>query len=384
MAVGSSLILLVPWLSRTSSRNYPLYAMAFFALSRIGLWIVISVVLGYAAGCDKAHWLRHMESATFGLLPYVDYASEYGPLFSYLLAPAFLVFGAQAGPLVTFVLFDFLTFVMLHKVQEAPGIARYAAMLYMVTPVSWFNVVRYGQDESVGAFFLVLMLLALRQERHNLLGVLAGIGTLITKVLFLLFAVPMLLKGTRRVRSCLIGAAIILGGYLPIALLGGDILSWLPRGVHRGGPVIWTVVARWFHPDFFIPVLVLAGVLLSFTLVIVFRGRRLTVTDAVLLLYAAFMLASPKAWSTYALLVLPVLCLKIARSERLRWHVWFAAYSFTMVFYHFCFGALDLAPTWSTIWIAALATLVAATAFHAHILIDALKSMSKKAAGESL
>jgi hypothetical protein len=119
--------------------------------------------------------------------------------------------------------------------------------------------------------------------------------------------------------------------------------------------------------------LTFAGVMVFCCVVILLRGRRLGTINSVLMLFSALMISAPKAWPMYVLLILPVLCLKMALYDGLRWRIWFAAYSFAMMFHHFAFGSLKGTETWSSMWTVDLVTTICLVAFHVHILIDAVK-----------
>ncbi|MCK4547921.1 MAG: hypothetical protein KAW17_10825 [Candidatus Eisenbacteria sp.] len=373
MLLGSCLVLAAPLVNRMFARSHALFAALFFLLTRVGFFVIIFIVIGYPAGPDKAAWKTHGTSALEGLLPYVDYPSAYGPFFSYLLAPAFLFLHPYVAPVVVFILFDFLTFVFLHRVGENPEFNRKVATLYLITPLSWFVVVRYGQDEAIGAFFVVLMLILAGQRRENVLPLLAGFAVAFTKVLFFLPALPILLNRTGRLRACLIAAGVAVGCYLPFEVLGGDVFQWRPRVGSFGGPSIWSVfwligMAHWWLAS-----IVFVALLASLVGLVVLRVQRMGVVNSVLLLYSGFMLTSPKAQFPYVLLVLPFLCIRVASSERRAELVFLSIYSFLMVFCFYIVRSVRWQP-FSLPWLLAICTVLLITAYHSFLLVATLRS----------
>jgi len=339
MLAGTFMVLLAPRLSRLPTGSYRRLALSYFLITRVGLFLAIFVIIGHPAGCDKHYWSLHGTSALDGLLPYIDYPSEYGPLFCYLLAPAFLWLNDILAPVVVFIFFDFLTFLFLHRVTGDWDADRRIASIYLLTPISWFVVVRYGQDESIAAFFLVLLMVLARRGRDSSVSVAAGIGAAATKVLFIPLALPILLARPRRFRVLLIAGAVLGAFYLPFAIRGGNIIEWLPPGGYHGGISLWA-----FSPSVLVDLgwratLGSALLIISALVLVTVKGRTMGVVNSVLLVFSALMLASPKAWPWYALLALPLLSMRVAGSAHQREIAFFSVYGFCIVFYFFAVTA---------------------------------------------
>jgi hypothetical protein len=383
MIVGAGLVLATPWLNRIFGRSYKVLTVAFFVVTRVGLLLIILHFAGRPTGPDNTRWTFYGVSALEGLLPYLDYASEYGPLFSYALAPLFLVFSAGVAPIIAFVVFDFFAFLLLNHVAEDREFSRRVAVLYLVNPLSWFMIVRYGQDESLMVFFAALLLILARKRKGTLLAVFAGLGAAFTKVLFALPALPILVNQTRRGRAVSIAAAVVAACYAPFLILGGNVFDWTPHTGVFGGPSVWT--ATLISPAITIgyviaPMvywkaasIVSIGVIGLLTLVVILKGRRMGVVDGVILLYAGLMLFSTKAWPHYALLGLPFLAIRAAKATGLRELLLLSVYSFLVVFYFYIWLGLG-SPPFTPAWSLAYGTVLCIIGYHAFLLVTSLRA----------
>jgi hypothetical protein len=333
MLLASSLVPLAPRLHKVFKRSYMIRTIMFFVVTRFGLMLVLIMIVGHLVGPDQITWSLHGGSALKGLLPYVDYRSEYGPFFSYLLAPAFTVFDSDMAPIIVFVFFDFLTFIVLRHATQDSDLNHRAATLYLVTPISWFMVVRYGQDETIGAFLLVLMLVLDRMNRRGLLPLVAGLGASATKILLMLPALPIVVGRTRRLRGLVIAGGVVVICYLPFYLMGGDIFQWKPDSQHYGGPNLWAALEVPLGRYYGHASLVASSLLLALIGVVIWRVRNVGCVNSILVLYSAMMIVSPKAWPAYALLVLPFICLKVTALGRRRDLALLSVYSFTLLLF---------------------------------------------------
>jgi hypothetical protein len=333
MLLASTLVLFASRLHTVFMRSYMTRTVIFFVVTRFGLMVLIIMMAGHLVGPDKLAWVLHGSSALKGHLPYLDYRSEYGPFLSYLLAPAFLLFDPYMAPIIVFVFFDFLAFVFLGRATEDSDLNRRAASLYLITPLSWIMVVRYGQDDSIGAFLLVLMLALSRMNKRGLLTVVAGLGASASKILLMLPALPIVIGRTRRLRGLVIACSITVICYLPFYLMGGDVFQWRPGPERCGGPNLWALLELPMD-KYYEYVRVVAGtVMLALVAAVIWRIRTLGCINGALVLYSALMILSPKAWPPYALLVLPLICLKVTSLGRRFDLILLSLYSFTLLLF---------------------------------------------------
>lgn len=373
MLLGAAAVLAAPAVRRKAGRAYVPLAAAVYLATRIGLLLAILRVLGRPSGPDKLYWAAVGSSALKGLLPYIDFRCVQGPLFPYLLAPAFLFFDALLAPIVVFILFDLLAFLALHWVAEDVDTSRQVAVLYLVTPLSWFMVVRYGQDEGIAAFFAVLLLILARTRRDWLVGLVAGLATAATKVLLVITVVPILMQGQHRARALVVAATVLLSCYLPFLSMGADTVQWRPAPHDFYGPNVWAAFGLGRKVPW--PVVMAAsnavGGILG--LLVLWRARRMGVVNAVLLLYSGLMLTIPKAGEPYGLFVLPFLCLRVAQSGKRSELAFFSVYSFFMVF-NYDILSIGHHPLWSLPWFASAGTSVAIVAYNAYLLVTSLRA----------
>jgi hypothetical protein len=379
---GSALVAVLPRIDRILSRSYVLGSAGFFILTRIVLLVIIMQVSGRATGPDNVCWVLHGQSALAGRIPYVDYHSEYGPAFAYMLVPAFRFLSASIAPAAAFILFDLFTFVLLHWVRVDRVFSRKVATLYLITPISWLMVVRFGQDESIGAFFVVLILILARKGPQVLLPIVAAAATACTKVLFLLPALPVILNSERPVRAVLIMFLAVVVFFAPFLLMGGGIFKWTPPEGQFAGPSIWQALS--FRPslgDYGVRASLAYGRIahavsivtcaLLVALVVV-RGRRLGIVNGVLVLFAGLMLTTAKAWPHYALLVLPLLCLRVRSFGGRREGLFFAFYGFLLLTYFPNWVGLS-AEVLTAKWLAAHASVIAIVGCHIYLLVTSIR-----------
>lgn len=373
MVFGAALVLCAPWIVRAFKRRYWLFVAGAFAILRVGPLVLIHLVLRHPSGPDKLAWALHGKSALRGLLPYLDYRSEYCPLFSYVIAPFFLIFNEQMAPVVAFLFFDLLAILVLLRLERRLALGRLVTTLYLLSPISWFMIVRYGQDEVIGAFFVGLMLMLSLTWSGAALGLLAGIGTVATKLLFLVPAFPILLSARRRVWGFVTAGAVILLCYAPFLNLGSGLIQWAPR---RGS---WIGASPWMAAGADSGTLWLAAQVISMTVmcalavVVALRINRLGPVNAGIVLYSGLMLVSPRVWYTYALLILPLLCIRVARSRSRRELVLFALYGLVAVA-HFSAYRLWRSGVHSGPNPVVRLVSLAGAAYHCYLLVTSLRS----------
>ena len=338
--LGSLPVVLLPRLLTVVGGRYRLAAWAFFVVTRVGFLAVLYMAFGRAVGPDSDTWVLHGTSVLQGMRPYIDFPSEYGPLFSVLLAPAFAVFPATVAPIMVFILFDGLVVLLMHRIDDFGDTARRAAALYLVSPISWFMVVRYGQDETIGAAALVGILLLDQRGRRWSAVVLTAVATLFTKVLFPITAAAVLLRRRRAWLHCSVVAFLVAVAYSPFLISKGDLILWVPGNAMRVGPNFWQLIEPVFEVESQTAMAVVLVVTAILGLTVMFRGDRISVPEAGLGIYGGFMLFSPKAWTPYALLFLPLFCLYVARTPSIRNLILFAIYGVLVNLYILVYPAL--------------------------------------------
>ncbi|TPW11320.1 MAG: hypothetical protein FD129_1690, partial [bacterium] len=233
---------------------------------------------------------------------YRDFACSYSPLFPFLMAPMVLLPWPVPAIFLLFVAFDLVALLTVGRMARAASTRARAGWLYAAAPVTWYFLVRYGQDEALAAAILSLAALALRQGRAMRCGLWLGLGFCLTKFTFGLALPPYWLASRRRGR-------LSLGLLLPIALIFGLALA---AGLPVWRPIVSESVELGFGPGLWrLPVLFTPLVLGRWAAWILAAGlgaawwwfargtreRRLEV--GLLLTAAVFMLLSPKVLPMY-------------------------------------------------------------------------------------
>ncbi len=308
--LGALWLVVAPRLPGLGTRRAPLTWLTWFA-TRVVFAFVIWGLLGHQGIDQRFFFLPQARHALAGQLPYRDFPSAYGPLFAPLLALAVAALGSS-GPFVLFLLADFAAW---RTLAAAEGESSEAAWLWAAVPALSYLTVRYAQDEALAAAFL----------HAARAGLLIGLGLLVTKPLFLLPALPLLLAAPRR-------RAVAAWASLPVALVYGVLLAlrapvWQPlvlEGANFGvGPTLWRVPVVLAGLDLgilgWLPFLAL--LLAGFAVLL---PRHADAADHSAWQYGAFAALSPKFMPMYLVMWAPLLCVWAGRDADRRG--WFALY----------------------------------------------------------
>jgi hypothetical protein len=292
-------------------------AWATWLATRVVFAGIVWGLLGHAGTDQLAFFLPQARHVLAGELPYRDFPSAYGPLFAPLLAAGVVALGST-GPLVLFLAGDFVAW---RALAAAEGDTGEAAWGYVAVPAVWYLAVRYAQDEPLAAAFVALAWLASRRGRPAWAGLALGVGLLVTKPLFVLPALPVLLAARRR-GPLLAGAlAPVVIGYGIFLALGAPVLQPLVlEGGRIGiGPTLWVLptVLLGLDPG-------LAGWLPFAALfawgVATLARRGADAPQHAAWQYGAFAALSPKFMPMYAIMWAPLVCAWCAREPaRMRW-----------------------------------------------------------------
>ena len=318
------------------ARTFDRILVAAFAVSRLGIFILVFLVLRIAPRGDApGYYFPQAEQVLQGLVPYRDFLSSYAPLHPYLDAGMISAWHSPLAIMLFSVVVE-LSFlpVWLRAGRDflGEGELRVAALLYLASPVSLQFVTIDGQDNAVIAVLLGLAVLLLLRSREAMAGLVLGASVAGIKFLPLLYA-PAFFAAVKRRWRLVLGAMVVLG-----AVYGGFVLAQVP--------VLGAVVAEvdlWSAGD--LPYLIegilgvalsprLADGVLAMVLVGIFAliaraakdasnaERMRVVTFGMAALTLALLLLSKKSWPPYLMLALFPICLLVAGSA---WRV--AAFS---------------------------------------------------------
>lgn len=314
--LGALWMALAPRLPVLRGRKVLLSWLTWFG-TRVAFGIVVWGLLGHEGVDQLAFFLPQARHVLAGQLPYRDFPSAYGPLFAPLLAVAVAALG-DSGPFVLFLLADFVAW---RALAAAEGEGSDAAWMWAALPALWYLTVRYAQDEALAAAFVALAWLAFRRERPARVGIALGLGLLVTKPLFLLPALPLVLGANHRgtiVAWAALPVAIVYGAFLAVR---APVLQPLTlEGANFGvGPTLWGVPVMLAHLD-----LGAAGWLAVAALFVwglaVLLPRRAGAGDHAAWQYGAFAALSPKFMPMYLVMWAPLLCVWASRdADRRGW-----------------------------------------------------------------
>ena len=243
-----------PFRTRLESRPGPWISALFVATRLLFLALVVGQ-LGHVSLDLTTYFEAQGRAVLAGGLPYRDFACSYAPLFPFLMAPLVLLPWPVPAIFLLFVICDFITLRAIGQLaRTAAGRAR-VGWLYAAAPVTWYFLVRYGQDEALAASLLALAGLSLRRGRAVRAGLWLGLGFCITKFTFGL-ALPPFWLATRARGRLLLGAALPVLLVFGLALIAG-LPFWRPligESIELGfGPSLWRlpvlftplVLGRW-------------------------------------------------------------------------------------------------------------------------------------------
>jgi hypothetical protein len=326
--LGAGLLLLL-WSARfraaLEQRPAALLVPLFLATRVVFLALVVGL-LGHVSLDLTTYFEAQGQAVLEGKLPYRDFGSSYAPFFPFLMAPALLTPWPVVAIFLVFIACDALTLVLLARpagTGEAPGdrgAALRAAWLYAAAPVTWYFLVRYGQDEALSALVLVAAFALAERRRETAAALLLGLGFCATKFTFGIFMVPFWLAARRR-------GAFLLAAALPIVVVfGAALLAGLPvwrplfgETVELGfGPSVWRL------PVLFTPLVLgrWAGVVLALALLALWawmatrapRPNASHLPALLILTGGVFLLLSPKVLPMYVTPFWPFVALWLARN----------------------------------------------------------------------
>jgi hypothetical protein len=188
-----------PWADRGDARSFRRALAAIWLVTRVGTHLLVFHAAKYRGGHDLTEvWTPIARRMLAGEGPGELVDNLYGPLFPWVLAAGLGWSGGRYPPGIDlpFLLADAACAWLLLRIARRSfpePAARRVALLYLLGPLTWHALVVRTQDEALFTFFLLLSL-DLFQRRNEAAGVVATVaGTLFTKALFPLYALPVLL-----------------------------------------------------------------------------------------------------------------------------------------------------------------------------------------------
>ena len=169
-------------------------------------YLLVGIIAGHPF--DDAIYAQHAQffyylslNPTYGILMgiYYGFINIGGYFVTILLSLLGIsnVLTIQIGVKIPFILFTFLTAIVLYKLVKDMGFdGRYASLLLLTSPIYFFTSVVYGSAIVVSMFFLVSSIYLLFKKRRLLSAIMFGMAA--GSYLYPLFSIPFLLRYVKR------------------------------------------------------------------------------------------------------------------------------------------------------------------------------------------
>jgi len=253
--VAAMLLLALPIFRRRLAEHPVVFIGGLFVVTRLLFLALVVGTLGHVSLDLTTYFETQGRAVLSGALPYRDFACSYAPLFPCVVAPAVMTPWPVLAIFLTFIAFDLAAVVAVAKGADDADEGMRAAWLYTAAPISWYFLVRYGQDEALAAALLAWAAVFLRNGGERTAGFVLGLGFALTKFTFGL-AVPPFGLAARSRRQFVLAVAVPIVVVFGLALLAG-LPVWRPlfgESVELGfGPSFWRlpvlftplVLGRW-------------------------------------------------------------------------------------------------------------------------------------------
>ena len=168
---------------------------------------------------------RLRDPAIYPLINRKDYARTiYPPAAQMVFAAVGRVSHGVTGMKLAMLGFEALGVLAMLAILRGAGLPSARILIYAWNPLAPWSFARDGHVDAVAIGLLGLALLARTRRRYGLAGALLGAATLV-KVLPVAVA-PAFVRGGRLWRPMLVGAAVIVGLYLPYLGAGANVLGF--------------------------------------------------------------------------------------------------------------------------------------------------------------
>ena len=332
---------------RMSADTFFRSALAAFALTRLGAFIVAFGVLHFTPRGDIILYMQEALPALAGKLVYRDFLTPHAPLNSYLFALMLRLHNSSLTIMLFGILFDIAAMIVWFKCGQyflSTLTLRRAALLLICNPTSLLTEGIDGQMNSFIALFLGLGVWLVLRQKHFLSGAAVAMPVAVIKFLTLIYA-PGFLFAVRGMRQKVIATlgfvGVLLVAYVPFALAGADLREPLTQeGAHKtSSNLVFLVESLTGHslglhlPDVLLALSWLAVVVLTFVSMRAVSGDEPKARRSTLLLLSISLIAellcvqifSKNTWDRYLVMAMFPLCLVAAElswREMLGYGVW--------------------------------------------------------------
>ncbi len=302
-----------------TTRRAVLAAAVLFPLA---VWAAVFVVYGHPVSGDVDAFYRPQGRAAMdGGIPNRDFRSSYMPLFPYVIGAVDRVWPDDlAIPLFIALCYAAFGLIWLRVLETGLGRGRPAASLALAAILNgamWFLGIGYQQDEVLMAVVVAAAVLLMLHQRDGAAGIVLGAGCAATKILLLAAAAGLMIAASRRGRMAggiAAGLAPVLGlfmllGASPVEMVRQEAASLQPASLitlAAAAPPLYETIRghAW----------IAQAAIAAWLLLVAWFARpahaKTKLESAAAGLAAAwlvFLLLSPKALTSYRLVVLPFL-----------------------------------------------------------------------------
>jgi hypothetical protein len=210
------------WVQGLDAKAFIRFLASYWLLTRAGAYLALYVFLNHDVPSDVNNFYFPLVQFTRqGKLPYRDFYSEYGPLFTYIAALPTLVWNSPKAIVALTMVIEVASIVLWTRVLQQylePAAVRRAQVLYLLNPFPMM-VMLVGQNQVWIAALLAVALLLNYRNRDGASGA-AFAWSLVAVKILPLFYFPAFVCSTRRLFRWLAGFSVVmLLVYIPVLLL---------------------------------------------------------------------------------------------------------------------------------------------------------------------
>lgn len=296
--------------------------LATAVLFPLAVWAAVFLAYGHPVSGDVDAFYRPQGRAALdGEIPNRDFRSSYMPLFPYVIGAVDRVWpDDRAIPLFIALCYAAFGLIWLRVLETGLGRGRLATSLALAAILNgamWFLGIGYQQDEVLIAAILAAAVLLMLRQRDGAAGIVLGVGCAATKILLLIAAAGLLTAASRRVRMAggiAAGLAPVLGlfmllGASPVEMVRQEAASLQPASLitlAAAAPPLYETVREhaWIAQAAIAAWLLLVA---CFVRPAPSSSRLEAASAGLAAAWLVFLLLSPKALTSYRLIVLPFL-----------------------------------------------------------------------------
>lgn len=173
---------------------FPYYALR---LSYVGFLMTRGMI-----GNDVRGWIEHGVRIANGEMPGLDFSTPYGLLFNVIVGASAYVWAHPFMLALVFSLFEMAGVILFYDMMKGERLLPFRSSvmwLYLTSPLVMLNFGWDVQDEGILLFFVALCCLLWMRQKERLLPVAMVVAVVATKILAIIYLIPLLLMSRFRV-----------------------------------------------------------------------------------------------------------------------------------------------------------------------------------------